>query len=401
MEQFIARQPILNINKRLYGYELLYRGTPGKMLGQVSGEQATASLLSSAFLTGDIDVISNNRLCFINFTQELLENDLPLSFPKNKIVVEILEDVEPTPEIVSICSKLKEKGYTLALDDFVYDRKYEPLLELATIVKIDIRLTPLNTLVRTLNLLKHHRIKLLAEKVETEKEFVLANRMGFSYFQGYFFCKPEGIRIKEISAIKLNLIRLLAEITKKEIALERLREIILSDVAITYKLLRFLNSAYFYLLQKVTTVKHGVALLGEKELRSFCLVIIVSELATDKPDELVRLALVRAKFCELLGEQTALSEIECANLFLIGLFSLLDGMLGCSMSEILENLPINVVVKETLQGGENRYLVFLRLSEALEKNNLTACKRYQDDLVLTDDQTRACYFEAVKYSNHL
>jgi len=401
MEQFIARQPILNINKRLYGYELLYRGTPGKMLGQVSGEQATASLLSSAFLTGDIGVISNNRLCFINFTKDLLENDLPLSFPKNKIVVEILEDVEPTPEIVSICSKLKENGYTLALDDFVYDRKYEPLLELATIVKIDIRLTPLNTLVRTLNLLKHHRIKLLAEKVETEKEFVLANRMGFSYFQGYFFCKPEGIRIKEISAIKLNLIRLLAEITKKEIALERLREIILSDVAITYKLLRFLNSAYFYLLQKVTTVKHGVALLGEKELRSFCLVIIVSELATDKPDELVRLALVRAKFCELLGEQTALSEIECANLFLIGLFSLLDGMLGCSMSEILENLPINVVVKETLQGGENRYLVFLRLSEALEKNNLTACKRYQDDLVLTDDQTRACYFEAVKYSNHL
>lgn len=160
MEQFIARQPILNINKKLYGYELLYRGTPGKMLGQVSGELATASLLSSAFLTGDIGVISNNRLCFINFTQELLENDLPLSFPKSKIVVEILEDVEPTPEIVSICSKLKEKGYTLALDDFVYDRKYEPLLELATIVKIDIRLTPLNTLVRTLNLLKHHRMNL-------------------------------------------------------------------------------------------------------------------------------------------------------------------------------------------------------------------------------------------------
>jgi c-di-GMP-related signal transduction protein len=401
MEQFIARQPILNINKKLYGYELLYRGTPGKMLGQVSGEQATASLLSSVFLTGDIGVISNNRLCFINFTQELLENDLPLSFPKNKIVVEILEDVEPTPEIVSICSKLKEKGYTLALDDFVYDRKYEPLLELATIVKIDIRLTPLNTLMRTLNLLKHHRIKLLAEKVETEKEFVLANRMGFSYFQGYFFCKPEAIRIKEISAIKLNLIRLLAEITKKEIALERLREIILSDVAITYKLLRFLNSAYFYLLQKVTTVRHGVALLGEKELRSFCLVIIISELATDKPDELVRLALVRAKFCELLGKLTALSEIECADLFLIGLFSLLDGMLGCSMSEILEKLPINVVVKDTLQGVENRYLGFLRLSEALEKNNLTACKRYQDDLFLTDDQTGACYFEAVKYSNHL
>ncbi|BHH85385.1 EAL and HDOD domain-containing protein [Desulforhopalus sp. 52FAK] len=401
MEQFIARQPILNINKRLYGYELLYRGTPGKMLGQVSGEQATASLLSSAFLTGDIEVISNNRLCFVNFTTDLLKNDLPLSFPKNKIVVEILEDVEPTPEIVSICSKLKDRGYTLALDDFVYDRKYEPLLELATIVKIDIRLTPLNSLVRTLNLLKHHRVKLLAEKVETEKEFILANRMGFSYFQGYFFCKPEGIKIKEISAIKLNLIRLLAEITKKEIELERLREIILSDVAISYKLLRFLNSAFFYLLQEVTTVQHGVALLGEKELRSFCLVVIVSELATDKPDELVRLALVRAKFCELLGKMTNSSETESADLFMVGLFSLLDGMLGCSMSEILEKLPITVVVKDTLQGKENRYLGFLHLAEALEKNNLSACKRYQHNLFLTDEQTHECYVEAVKYSNHL
>jgi len=401
MEQFIARQPILNINKRLYGYELLYRGSPGKMLGQVSGEQATASLLSSAFLTGDIEAISNNKLCFINFTKDLLEENLPLSFPKNKIVVEILEDVEPTPEILSICLKLKENGYTLALDDFVYHRKFEPLLELAKIVKIDIRLTPLNTLVRTLNLLKHHRVKLLAEKVETEHEFELANRMGFSYFQGYFFCRPERIRIKEISAVKLNLIRLLAEITKKKVKLERLREIISSDVAITYKLLRFLNSAYFYLLQKVTSVKHGVALLGEKELRSFCMVVIISELATDKPDELVRLVLVRAKLCELLGKMVSLTEIECANLHMIGLFSLLDSMLGCSMSEILEKLPIDSVVKDTLRGKENRYLGFLLLSQALEKNKQTEFKRLQDDLSLTDDQVRTCYLEAIKYANYL
>ena len=110
MEQFIARQPILDINKRLYGYELLYRGDSGNLLGQVSGEQATASLLSSAFLTGDIEIISNNRLCFINFTKDLLEKNLPLSFPKTKIVVEILEDVEPTAEMISVCRKLKEEG---------------------------------------------------------------------------------------------------------------------------------------------------------------------------------------------------------------------------------------------------------------------------------------------------
>jgi EAL and modified HD-GYP domain-containing signal transduction protein len=379
---------------------LLYRGVPGKLLGQVSGEQATASLLSSAFLTGDIEVISNNRLCFINFTQELLENNLPFSFPKTKVVVEILEDVEPTPQIINICRRLKESGYTLALDDFVYKRKFDPLLELVKIVKIDIRLTPLNTLIRTLNHLKYHNVKLLAEKVESEEEFVLANRMGFSYFQGYFFCKPQGIRIKEISSIKVNLIRLLAEVTKKEIELDRMREIIASDVAITYKLLRFLNSAYYYLLQKVKSVRHGVALLGEKELRNFCMLVIISELATDKPDELVRLVLIRAKLCEMLGKSAGISESECMNLYMIGLFSLLDAMLDCSMSEILDKLPINVVVKESLLGNKNAYTDFLCLSQAFEKNQQDECLLLQKKLSLTDDQIRACYLDAVKYANY-
>lgn len=401
MEQFIARQPILDINKRLYAYELLYRGNSGNLLGEVSGEKATTSLLSSAFLTGDIKVISNNKLCFINFTKDLLESNLPLNFPKTKIVVEILEDVEPTAEIISICKKLKENGYTLALDDFIYHRKFEPLLELVKIVKIDVRLTPLNTLVRTLNHLKHHKVKLLAEKVETESEFVLANRMGFSYFQGYFFCKPEKIKIREISSVKANLLRLLAEMTKKECDIDRLRDIISTDVAITYKLLRFLNSAYFYLLQEVKSVKHAVAYLGEKELRRFVMLVVISELTSDKPEELVRQVLIRAKFCELLGHSASLSESDCSDLFIIGLFSLLDAMLDLPMSIILEKLPINKVVKDTLLGKVDKYEGYLGLSEAFERNRQTEYKNIQNDLSLTDDQLRNCYLEALKYANHL
>jgi c-di-GMP-related signal transduction protein len=401
MEQFIARQPILDIHKRLYGYELLYRGASGRLLGQVSGEQATASLLSSAFLTGDIEVISNQRLCFINFTQDLLEKNLPLNFPPAKIVVEILENVEPTPAVISVCRKLKQNGYTLALDDFVYNRKFEPLLELAKFVKIDIRLTPLKTLTRTLNLLKHHQIKLLAERVETEEEFILAGRLGFSYFQGYFFSKPERIGITEISSIKVNLFRLLAEVTKKETEIERLRDIISVDVAITYKLLRFLNSAYFYLLQEVKSVQHAVAFLGEKELRRFVMLIIISELATDKPNELVRLVLVRAKFCELLGKATNRSEGECFNLYITGLFSLLDAMLEFPMSEILEKLPVNAAVKETLLGKDNVYAHFLRLSQVFERDQQKECEKLQEILGITDDSLQSCYIEAIKYSNHL
>jgi c-di-GMP-related signal transduction protein len=401
MEQFIARQPILDVHKKLYGYELLYRGAPGRMLGQVSGEQATASLLSSVFLTGDIDVISNQRLCFINFTQALLEKNLPFNFPKAKIVIEILENVEPTAKVISACRTLKKNGYTLALDDFVYHRKFEPLLELVKIVKVDIRLTPLNTLVRTLNLLKHHQVKLLAERVETVDEFVLANRLGFSYFQGYFFSKPERIEITEISSIKVNLLRLLAEVTKRDTEIERLRDIISTDVAITYKLMRFLNSAYYYLLQEVKSVAHAVAYLGEKELRRFVMMVIVAELATDKPDELVRLVLVRAKFCELLGHSAALSESECADLYMTGLFSLLDAMLDFPMAVILEKLPVKAVVKETLMGKDTPLMGFLQLSQAFERNQQTVCKSLQEKLSLTDDQLQECYLEAVKYANYL
>ena len=401
MEQLIARQPILDIHKKLYGYELLYRGGPGKKLGEVSGEQATASLLSSAFLTGDIEAISNQRLCFINFTQELLEKNLPFNFPSTKIVVEILEDVEPTAKIVSVCQQLKKNGYTLALDDFVYNRKYEPLLELTKFVKIDIRLTPLNTLTRTLNLLKHHPVKMLAERVETREEFELANRLGFSFFQGYFFSKPENIGITEISSIKVNLLLLLAEVTKRETELERLRDIISMDVAITYKLMRFLNSAYYYLLQEVKSVAHAVAFLGEKELRRFVMLVIISELATEKPDELVRLALVRAKFCELLGNSALCSSSQCTDLYMTGLFSLLDAMLDSPMSEILDKLPVNSTVKDALLGKDNSYRSFLRLSQAFERNQQQECKRLQEVLSISDDQLQSCYLDAIKYSNYL
>ncbi len=401
MEQTIARQPIFDKNKKLYGYELLYRGRPGRQLGQVSGEQATASLLSSAFLTGDIDEISNKRLCFINFTQDLLENNLPYSFPKTKIVVEILEHVEPTAKIIAICKMLQQNNYTLALDDFVYHRKLEPLLELVKFVKIDIRLTPLNTLIRTLNLLKQHKVKLLAEKVETDEEFVLANRLGFSYFQGYFFAKPERIGITEISSVKVNLLRLLTEVTKKETEMERLRDIITTDVAISYKLLRFLNSAYYYLLQEVKSVTQAVAFLGEKELRRFIMLVILSELATDKPEELVQLAVVRAKFCEQLGYAAGLVDGECADLYMIGLFSLLDAMLDYSMAEILEKLPVSAVVKDTILGKETLYKKFLALSQAFERNQESLCDSIQERLLLSDEQLQKCYLEAVTYANHL
>jgi len=400
VDQFIARQPILNVHKRLYAYELLYRGAEPYTLENVSGNRATASLLSSTFLTRGIDEISGMRPCFINFTQDLLERNLPAAFPKNQIVIEILENVEPTDKLINVCRKLHDDGYRIALDDFVYNRKFEPLIELCDIIKIDVRLTPLDTITRTLNRLQNHKVRLLAEKVETNREFEMANRLGFSYFQGYFFSKPEKIEIRELSSTKVNLLRLLAEVTRKETTLEKLQEIISVDIAISYKLMRFLNSAYFYRLQEVKTVKHAIAYLGEKELRRFVLLVVVSELASEQPGELTRLALVRAKFCELLAESSPY-RARADELFIMGLFSLLDAMLGSPMERILDRLPIGQTVKEALGQKSGVMGMFLRVAVAFERNQQKKIVSLLRELKVNTKNIGKAYMTAVRYANGL
>ena len=400
MDQYIARQPILNVHKRLYAYELLYRGAETYTLQNVSGNRATASLLTSTFLTRGIEEVSGMRPCFINFTQDLLERNLPAAFPKNQLVIEILETVQPTDKLIDVCRKLHDEGYTIALDDFVYNRNLEPLIECADIVKIDVRLTPLDTITRTLNRLQNRKVRLLAEKVESVREFEMANRLGFSYFQGYFFSKPEKIDIKELSSSKVNLLRLLAEVTRKETTLEKLQEIISVDIAISYKLMRFLNSAYFYRLQEVKSVKHAIAYLGERELRRFVLLVVVSELASEQPGELTRLALVRAKFCELLGEASPYRG-RADELFIMGLFSLLDTMLGSPMERIMDRLPIGRTVKDALTRKAGVMAMFLQVAEAFERNQHKRIVSLLRELKVNTKNITDSYIRAVRYANGL
>lgn len=400
MDIYIARQPILDTHKRLYGYELLYRGTKEHTLESVNGEKATTSLLSSAFLTEGIDIISGTKPCFINFTEDLLIKKIPLSFPKSKIVVEILEDVRPTKEVINACKALSDQGYILALDDFVYDKKLNPLIELAQIIKVDFRLTPIDTIHKMLYHLRRFDVKLLAEKVETHEEFAKAYKLGFSYFQGYFFSTPEAITINELEAAKINLIQLLAEVTQKDTTLEALHKIISRDVATSYKLLRFLNSAYFYRIEKVRTVKHAIAYLGEKELRRFIILILVSELASDKPDELIRMALVRAKFCELLSSE-AIYAYDKDELFLIGLFSFIDVMLNNTMKNALEKLPLSGVVKQCLISGDGKYSPFLDIAKTYERRQKKKLLSLLQDLGIHPPLVPEMYMKSMKYANGL
>lgn len=400
MDMYIARQPIFTVHKKLFAYELLYRGAEDASLTQVSGNRATMSLLSSSFLTEGIDTIADGKPCFINFTQDLLLKKIPLSFPKSQIVIEILENVTPTKEVILACRKFVKEGYVLALDDFIYERSWDPLIELAQIIKIDVRLTPLTTIHKTLHKISRYPVKLLAEKVENLDEFEKANKLGFHYFQGYFFNKPEKIHIKELAASKLNLLNLMAEVTKKSTTMEKLHKIISVDIAISYKLLRFLNSAYFYRLQKVKTVRHAIAYLGEKELRRFILLAIVSELATNKPSELVRLSLVRAKFCELLALSSRHNQMA-DEIFLMGLFSFIDTMLDTKMVNIMSKLPLQDRVKEALAQGTGPCALFLDAVISYERRQRERFIATAQKLDVNTAKIPEMYMTAIKYANGL
>jgi len=401
MDFLIARQPIFNSNQKLFAYELLFRGTEGHDIDQLEGDRATTSLLSATFLTEGIDRISGFKPCFINFTTELLLKKIPASFPSSKIVIEILEDVKPSAEIVSVCRELSQQGYTIALDDFVYARTLEPLIELADIIKIDIIATPLDTIRRTLyNLSRHKKIKLLAEKVETRHEFEQALKMGFTYFQGFFFSQPEILTIKELTTAKINLLQLLAEVTSKATSFSRLGQIISRDVAISYKLLRFLNSAWFYRLEKVKSINQAIAYLGEHELKHFLMLMIISEMTTNKPQELVRLAIVRAKFCELLATASGRFGKQ-NNLFLLGLFSLLDAMLDTPLEYLLEELPIDDLIKQALLKESGPLRPYLDAVITHERREARECVQALEKIGVAIKDVNELYLQSLEFAKAL
>ena len=397
MDIFIARQPILNAHKRLFAYELLYRGTKKFTLATVSGNKATTSVLSSAFLTEGIDKISGSRPCFINFTRQLLLQNLPASFPKTMIVVEILEDVPPTPDVVRICQKLKHDGYTIALDDFIYDPSLDPLVGIADIIKFDLRISSLDTIERTMHRLSRYKLKFLAEKVETHEEFNQISKMGFTYFQGYFFCRPEKIKIREVDSAKINLINLLAEINRKTTSVKKIEKIIQEDVGLAYKLLRYINSSYFYRFNKIESVSHAITYLGDMEIRRFIILVLISELATDKPTELVRMAVVRAKMCQLLSLDTALKE-KNDEIFLMGLFSLLDAMLDTTMDFICERLSLSDNLLNALISRTGPYSPYLSLAICYEKHDKPGCLAAIKILGTGSEKLHQHYVDAIAFA---
>ncbi|MFH0783151.1 MAG: HDOD domain-containing protein [Pseudomonadota bacterium] len=396
MDVFVARQPIFQANKKLFAYELLFRTGMSNAFPGIDGGIATSSLLSSSFFTVGIERISGGKLVFINFTEELLLRGTPTLFPKNHVVVEILEDVHPTREIIAACQALHQQGYILALDDFVYRDNLQPLIDLAQIIKIDFRLTPQAEVIAILAQLKEGKCEFLAEKIETNEEFMAAKAMGFKYFQGYFFAKPEVLKNKDISASKLTIMQLICEVNRAECDLKKLEEYINQDVSISYKLINYLNSAYYARLQPISSIRQAIAYLGERGIRMFISLIAASRLVDNKPDELLRAAIIRANFLEQIAIEQA---IDSGELFMLGLFSLLDAMLDNSMEYLVGQLPLTTQISEALVQRSGQLANYLQLIEAFEAGNWSVFDSRLAGMNISPIRLQEFYLNAVHFAD--
>lgn len=344
----VARQPILDRQRRLHGYELLYRcAEPGGGIGD--GERATASVLTTSFLDIGSDQLLGRYPAFINATREFLLARSALALPADSLVIEILEDVHVDEALVRAVRELRDAGYRIALDDFVYRPAWEPLLALAQVVKIDVLAMDVDGVREQLRHIARYDVQLLAEKVETAEQFRQLLELGFHLFQGYFFAKPAVVTGARVPASRLALLRLVATVQDPAAEIDAVAALVSQDPSVSFRLMRFINSAAVALPMPVTSIQRAVVYVGQQSLRRWVTLIALSSM-DDKPTALTRLALARARMCERLLAESGRGDADEA--FTVGLFSTLDAFMDQPLADVLATLPLSGGVRAALLDGE-------------------------------------------------
>ena len=395
--RFVARQPILTQDEKVFGYELLFRDGVESYFCSNDPEAASRSTLDTSLLMG-LDVLCGGRRAFINCTRDMLLKDYITLLPSSQAVVEILESVEPDDLVKAACQRLKEAEYMSALDDFTVNDPRQALSDFADILKIDVRTT---TPEDRLTLVKRYgpwRCRMLAEKVETREEFLAAKKAGFLYFQRYFFRRPETMKAHEIAGNRLNYMRMLQVVSKPELEPREIENAIKGEASLCYRLLRYLNSAAFGFANEIHSVRHALAILGEREVRRWVRLVVTLSAGQHRSSEIVLTALVRARFCELLSPKTNYGE---SDLFLLGLLSLMDSILEIPMSEVLDSVPIDQETKEVLLGRGSRLRPLYQLMLAQESGDWQRSAELARSLNLVESDVAEIYWQAMQWARQV
>lgn len=367
MSFYAARQPILNIDKSLFAYELLFRNSLENVFPKIDDNEATSKMIEGLHFNLGLETLTQGKLAFINFTYESLINGFALMLPKEQIVVEILETVTPDKKLLKACKELKEKGYTLALDDYEHASVWLHFFPYIDIIKIDYQLSTVKQLQQIIQAIKpYNHIKLLAEKIETHEEYQHAIDIGCVYFQGYFFSKPEVIKSVAFSPSQHSLMNLMAEMNMPDPDIGIITRAFESDVTLSFKLLRYAQSPLFKRNNQIESIKQALVVLGQKEIEKFMSLLFTAQFSDRKPQELIKMSLVRAHFCELIVG-LSVQPIPQSSGFLIGLFSLLDAMLDTEMSELMNKLPIAQKIKDVILLRHGQQAKYLSLCEYFEQ----------------------------------
>lgn len=363
---YIARQPIFDRCKDIVAYELLYRNSSDNAAKVVDGDFATASVLLSSLLASYEQLIGGKR-AFINFTENLIKRDLPQNFSKDHITIEVLENIVPDADFINKLEDLKEQGYTLALDDFTTDYPFTELIDLVHIIKVDFLL---NTHEQQEEIIKKYSrpgLKFLAEKIETAEDFERASKLGYDYFQGYYLAKPSVFKYQNLSASAATYFELIKFLSVPSHNYSRLTTMIETDVALTYKLFKCANSPlYGGGMSKVSTVREALVRLGFANIKQVISMFLIRHVSSGQSDELVAIALQRAKLLELIAPSCGLKGRE-SEVFLVGLFSMLDTLTGKPLETVLKELPLADETKDAILYKENVLGKPLSLVIAYEK----------------------------------
>ena len=403
VDVLLARQAIFDRDRKLYGYELLYRSnTSAGGFDGTAADLATLQVLSNTLVSIGAENVLGGKKAFVNFDHRLLRDKIYAALPKDSIVIEILETVDPAEDLDALCKTIAGQGYSLALDDFTDEVKLEPLTHLVRVIKIDMRLTSREDQERMLRTYKPRGITMLAEKVETYAEFDWARRAGYDLFQGYFFARPVIVRGQQIPAVKMSCLRLLREMHAPEIDFDRVEELLREDVALTYKLLRYVNSAMFARRTEIQSIGRALMVLGEDGIRRWVALATLPTLATDKPTELLTMSLLRARFCEKLAEQT--KDGRPGKAFLMGMFSLLDALIDQPLDEALRNVDLGREVTEALLGvgeSDNSLAPLHELILNYEQGNWDAVEQIARQCSIPLPATGDAYLDSAEWAEEI
>jgi len=399
MHFYAARQPILDKDKNLFAYELLFRDSIDNVFPDVCGDEATSKMIEASKFNMGISEFTANKPAFINFTLETLSQGYPEMLTTDELVVEILETIKPGKKLLALCKDLFEKGYTLALDDYEHQKVWAHFYPYIKIIKIDFQQSNIDDIKEVkLAIEKHPHIQLLAEKVETYEEYDQALSLGFELFQGFFFAKPEMVKTKSLSPSQMSMAELLYETSKPDLDLGTITSVFERDVTLSYKLFRYANSPIFKRSSEISTIKQALVTLGSGELKRFIGLMFAANINPDKPSELINTSMSRAKFCQLIAKHIT-PPIDSSTSFLTGLLSMIDAIVDEKLETTLAKLPLSADIKDPLLTRKGTMAALIKLIELIEHAQWDKTAIVIEKLGLDKETVLECQAEALAWAD--